>query len=75
MRTWTRTSCAPPLPLPPLPPLIPCPLAPLPGYLWHELYAWHNAGPIANSAKGLQPLLVHFENAETKRRMWVQGAE
>lgn len=30
---------------------------------------WHNAGPMANSAKGLQPMLVHFENAETKRRM------
>eukprot|EP00877_Chromochloris_zofingiensis_P008849 jgi/Chrzof1/4217/Cz14g03140.t1 len=29
---------------------------------------WHDAGPLLNSRKGLQPC-KHFENAETKRRL------
>jgi acetoin utilization deacetylase AcuC-like enzyme len=43
------------------------------GYLWHELFGWHDTGTNtglfpSNPAAGLQPL-QHFENAETKTRM------
>lgn len=43
------------------------------GYLYHEMFGWHdtgtNAGLFASDpGAGIQPF-VHFENAETKRRM------
>ena len=43
------------------------------GYLYHELFSWHdtgtNAGVIpADPAAGLQPFM-HFENPDTKRRI------
>ncbi|MFB7336311.1 class II histone deacetylase [Streptomyces adustus] len=43
------------------------------GYLYHELFGWHDTGTNAglapsDPAAGLQPF-VHFENAETKRRL------
>jgi acetoin utilization deacetylase AcuC-like enzyme len=42
------------------------------GYLYHEIYAWHDtgSGPMmpSNAFGGIQPF-VHMENAETKRRM------
>lgn len=43
------------------------------GYVYHEVFSWHDTGTAAglfnsDSAAGVQPL-VHFENAEAKRRM------
>ncbi|KAA2267156.1 class II histone deacetylase [Solihabitans fulvus] len=43
------------------------------GYVYHELYAWHDTGSFvgmlpADPRLGLQPF-QHFENAETKRRI------
>ena len=43
------------------------------GLVWHELYMWHDTGTYAGIVKPdpaawLQPS-VHFENAETKRRI------
>ncbi|WTW99204.1 class II histone deacetylase [Streptomycetaceae bacterium NBC_01309] len=43
------------------------------GYVYHEIFGWHDTGTHAglfpsNPAAGLQPL-VHVENAETKRRL------
>ncbi len=43
------------------------------GYVYHELFGWHDTGTAAglmpsDPAAGLQPF-VHFENAETKRRL------
>ncbi|MBC6462336.1 class II histone deacetylase [Actinomadura sp. HBU206391] len=43
------------------------------GYVYHELFGWHDTGTSvgllpANPAAGLQPF-IHFENAETKRRL------
>lgn len=43
------------------------------GYVWHELYGWHDTGTNtglfpANPLAGLQPF-NHFESAESKKRM------
>lgn len=43
------------------------------GYVYHEVFSWHDTGTAAglfnsDPAAGVQPF-VHFENAETKRRM------
>lgn len=43
------------------------------GYLYHELFGWHDTGTSAgvfgaDPAVGLQPF-IHFENADTKRRL------
>ena len=43
------------------------------GYLYHEIFGWHDTGTAvgllgSDPAAGLQPFM-HFENAETKRRM------
>jgi acetoin utilization deacetylase AcuC-like enzyme len=43
------------------------------GYLYHEVFSWHDTGTNAgifgsNPGIGVQPY-IHFENAETKRRM------
>ncbi len=43
------------------------------GYLYHEIFGWHDTGTGAglfpsDAAAGIQPF-IHFENAETKRRM------
>lgn len=43
------------------------------GYLYHEVFSWHDTGTAAgilpsSPAFGAQPF-IHFENAETKRRM------
>lgn len=43
------------------------------GYLYHEIFGWHDTGTNAglfpsDPAIGMQPAM-HFENAETKRRM------
>jgi len=43
------------------------------GYLYHEVFGWHDTGSsaglfVSDPAAGVQPF-VHFENAETKRRM------
>lgn len=43
------------------------------GYVYHELFGWHDTGTAAglfgsDPAIGVQPF-VHFENAETKRRL------
>jgi acetoin utilization deacetylase AcuC-like enzyme len=43
------------------------------GYVYHEIYGWHDTGTNAglfgsDPAAGIQPF-IHFENAETKRRM------
>ncbi|KAF8062643.1 histone deacetylase-like amidohydrolase [Scenedesmus sp. PABB004] len=38
------------------------------GYLFHELFMWHNPGAMQNAGKGLEPV-EHFENADTKRRL------
>lgn len=43
------------------------------GYVYHEIYGWHDTGTNAglfpsDPAAGIQPYM-HFENAETKRRM------
>lgn len=43
------------------------------GYVYHEVFSWHDTGTAAgiypsNSNLGVQPY-IHFENAETKRRM------
>ena len=43
------------------------------GYVWHELYGWHDTGTNAglfgsNPLLGLQPF-NHFESAESKKRM------
>lgn len=43
------------------------------GYLYHEVFSWHDTGSAgglfpSNPAIGVQPY-IHFENAETKRRM------
>eukprot|EP00879_Flechtneria_rotunda_P023178 GHRR01024504.1.p1 GENE.GHRR01024504.1~~GHRR01024504.1.p1 ORF type:complete len:429 (+),score=116.86 GHRR01024504.1:183-1469(+) len=43
-------------------------LARLTGYLYHELYFWHNPGPIGSLQNYLQPV-QHFEHTETKRRL------
>jgi acetoin utilization deacetylase AcuC-like enzyme len=44
------------------------------GFLWHELYMWHNTGratgPFLSDASGwLEPDWRHTENSDTKRRM------
>jgi acetoin utilization deacetylase AcuC-like enzyme len=43
------------------------------GYVYHEVFGWHDTGTSggifpSNPAIGVQPY-IHFENAETKRRM------
>ena len=42
------------------------------GYVWHELYGWHdtstNAGLMPGNSTALQPYL-HFESPESKQRM------
>ena len=43
------------------------------GYVWHELYGWHDTGTAtgaayANPLAGLQPLR-HFESADSKKRL------
>jgi hypothetical protein len=43
------------------------------GYLYHEVFGWHDTGSsaglfVSDPAAGVQPF-AHFENAETKRRM------
>ncbi|NUS74035.1 MAG: class II histone deacetylase [Corynebacteriales bacterium] len=43
------------------------------GYIYHEIFGWHDTGTVAGLAPasvsaGLQPYM-HFENAETKRRI------
>jgi len=43
------------------------------GYLYHEIFGWHDTGTAAgffpsDAGVGMQPFM-HFENAETKRRM------
>ncbi|MEW5309026.1 MAG: hypothetical protein WDW38_000939 [Sanguina aurantia] len=38
------------------------------GYLYHELYFWHNAGPIANTARFMESA-EHWESPQTKRRL------
>ena len=43
------------------------------GYVWHELYGWHDTGTSAGAAyadpgSGLQPGR-HFESAESKKRL------
>lgn len=43
------------------------------GYVYHEVFSWHDTGTNgglfpSNPAIGIQPY-IHFENAETKRRM------
>jgi len=38
------------------------------GYLYHELYMWHNPGPWGSMKKNIQST-KHYENAETKRRL------
>ena len=43
------------------------------GYVYHELFGWHDTGTNAgffpsDPAKGLQPFL-NYENAETKKRI------
>jgi acetoin utilization deacetylase AcuC-like enzyme len=43
------------------------------GYVWHELYGWHDTGTSAglfqsNPLAGIQPF-SHFESAESKKRM------
>jgi hypothetical protein len=40
----------------------------LTGYLFHEMYFWHHAGPWGNLKQHVQPVR-HFEHAETKRRL------
>jgi hypothetical protein len=40
------------------------------GYLWHELYFWHCAGPWGNFQEYVQPMDHSPEHVETKRR-WV----
>jgi hypothetical protein len=40
----------------------------LTGYLFHELYFWHHAGPWGNLRQYIQPTR-HFEHTETKRRL------
>ncbi|MEY4108971.1 MAG: hypothetical protein RJB35_284, partial [Actinomycetota bacterium] len=43
------------------------------GYIYHELFGWHDTGTNtgffpSDPARGLQPF-VNYENAETKRRI------
>jgi hypothetical protein len=38
------------------------------GYLWHELYFWHCAGPWGNLREFVQPMDHSPEHVETKRR-------
>lgn len=38
------------------------------GYLWHELYFWHCAGPWGNMKEFVQPMDHSPEHVETKRR-------
>lgn len=38
------------------------------GYLWHELYFWHCAGPWGNLREYVQPMDHSPEHVETKRR-------
>jgi hypothetical protein len=38
------------------------------GYLWHELYFWHCAGPWGNFREHVQPMDHSPEHVETKRR-------
>lgn len=42
------------------------------GYLFHELYFWHNPGYIQGLSQYMEPF-QHFENVDTKRRC-VDGA-
>ena len=42
------------------------------GYIYHELFGWHDTGTQAgmfptDPSRGLQPF-INYENAETKRR-------
>jgi acetoin utilization deacetylase AcuC-like enzyme len=43
-------------------------LRPRTGYLFHELYLWHNAGHVQSLSKHIQPA-QHWEHPETKRRL------
>jgi acetoin utilization deacetylase AcuC-like enzyme len=38
------------------------------GYLFHEIYTWHNPGFIQSLKKGIEPAR-HWESADTKRRV------
>ena len=38
------------------------------GYLFHELYLWHNAGHVQSMSQHIQPT-QHWEHPETKRRL------
>eukprot|EP00808_Paulinella_micropora_P003418 g7960.t1 len=42
------------------------------GFVWHELYMWHNTGNFAGELPYGFPLepYEHFENPSTKRRIW-----
>jgi hypothetical protein len=37
------------------------------GYVYHELYMWHNAGHVQSMSEFIQPT-THWEHPETKRR-------
>ncbi|KAG1671192.1 hypothetical protein FOA52_010128 [Chlamydomonas sp. UWO 241] len=39
------------------------------GLVWHELYMWHDQGPMAGVKQLIQPT-PHWESPETKRRMY-----
>jgi len=42
------------------------------GYLWHELYFWHCAGPWGSFKEFVQPMDHSPEHVETKRRYTLQ---
>lgn len=43
-------------------------MRPRTGYLFHELYLWHNAGHVQSLSKHIQSA-QHWEHPETKRRL------